>query len=293
MEKKQMGVKSNDNIIEVGELTHFHPQHIFECGQAFRWNWDGEGYVGVVADKVVRTIWDGTTLYIENAKVEDFHRFWIHYFDLETNYEKIIDILSKDSVMREAVKYGWGIRILNQDPWETLISFIISANNGIKRIKTIIDRLSQRFGQRIIWEGNEYYTFPSVDALAHADEMELRDCGCGYRAPYIKGTAQLIQDGQVDLEAIRNMDYREAKENLLKCPGVGPKVADCILLFSLGKSQAFPVDVWVKRIMETLYFDDMKGFKDIREFAEDRFGSFAGYAQQYLFYYAREKKIGK
>ena len=288
-----MQVRCNGNVVEVESLTNFHHQHIFECGQAFRWNWDGQGYVGVVADKAVRTVWDGTKLFIENATREDFHNFWCFYFDLETNYGKIIDTLSEDPVLKEAVKYGWGIRILNQDPWETLISFIISANNGIKRIKSIIERLSNRYGEKIFYQDHEYYTFPSIDALASAHEKDLRECGCGYRAPYIRKTAQLVQEGQINLAALRDMDYAEAKEQLLKCPGVGPKVADCILLFSLGKSQAFPVDVWIKRIMETLYIDDIKNFKDIREFAENRFGSLAGYAQQYLFYYAREKKIGK
>ena len=288
-----MQVKSKNNVIEIEGITNFHPQHTFECGQAFRWNWDGQGYVGIVADNIVRLIWDGSILSIENATLDDFYTLWLDYFDLKTDYGEIIRILSEDPVMEEAVKHGWGIRILNQDPWETLVSFIISANNGINRIKTTIERLSQKFGEKVVWQDREYYMFPKIDALAEADEDELKSCGCGYRGPYIRGTAQLIQDGHIDLNDLKAMDYKEAKEQLQKCPGVGPKVADCILLFSLGKSQAFPVDVWVKRIMEALYFDDMKGFKDIRKFAEYRFGSLAGYAQQYLFYYAREKKIGK
>lgn len=292
-ELRSMQVKYNSNVLEVEGLTNFHPEHIFECGQAFRWNWDGKGYVGVVADKVVRTIWDGATLYIENATLKDFDSFWYNYFDLQTNYGEIIDILSKDSVMKKAVKYGWGIRILNQDPWETLISFIISANNGIKRIKSIIERLSYRFGEKIIWQDHEYYMFPSIEALASATEENLRECGCGYRAPFIQKTVQLVQEGLINLNTLRHMDYLKAKEQLLKFPGVGPKVADCILLFSLGKSEAFPVDVWIERIVETLYYDEVKVFKDIRQFAADKFGPLAGYAQQYLFYYAREKKIGK
>lgn len=290
---KHMQVEIKDNTIQISGLTNFHPQHIFECGQAFRWNWDGEGYIGVVADKVVCTVWNGSILTIENATLDDFNTLWLDYFDLKTDYGDIIRILSKDPVMQEAVKHGWGIRILNQDPWETLISFIISANNGISRIKAIIERLSQKFGNRVLWQDREYYTFPDIDALAQAHESELRECGCGYRGPYIKGTARMIWDGQIQLDALKTMEYIEAKEQLLKCPGIGPKVADCILLFSLGKRQAFPVDVWIKRIMETLYCNDLKGFKDIRQFAESKFGSLAGYAQQYLFYYAREKKIGK
>ena len=288
-----MIVNSHENVIEVEGLTNFHPQHIFECGQAFRWNWDGKGYIGVVADKVVRIVWDDKVLFIENANLDDFFTIWLDYFDIETDYGEITNVLSEDPMVREAIKYGWGIRILKQDPWEALVSFIISANNGIKRIKTIIERLSCRFGKEVLWQGQKYYTFPDIDALADADQAELKDCGCGYRGPYIKETAKLIREGQVDLSLLKTMSYKEAQKQLLKCPGVGPKVADCVLLFSLDKSQAFPIDVWVKRIMETLYADELRYSNGIRSFAEDRFGVYAGYAQQYLFYYAREMKIGK
>jgi N-glycosylase/DNA lyase len=281
------------DVLKIDGLTNFNPPHIFECGQAFRWNWDGQVYVGIVGDKVVRVLWDGTTLTLENTTYEDFNTIWQDYFDLNTDYGSIIEKLSKDPVLVEAIKHGWGIRILNQDPWETLISFIISARNGINRIKTTVDKISQKFGEKITWADKVYYKFPSVDALANADEDELRSCGCGYRGPYIKGTAQLIRSGEINLDTLMSIDYKDAKKQLLKCPGVGPKVADCVLLFSLKKGQAFPVDVWIGRIMEELYSQEMKDFKDIREFAENRFGDIAGYAQQYLFYYAREKQIGK
>lgn len=290
---KNMQVKCKENVIEIEGLRNFHPRHIFECGQAFRWNWDDGGYVGVVADKLVKIIWDGTILSIENATMDDFNKLWFNYFDLQTDYGEIIKGLSADPVMEEATKHGWGIRILNQDPWETLISFIISANNGINRIKLIIERLSRKFGEKIVWQDREYYTFPEIDALADAEAEEIKSCGCGYRGSYIMKTARLVQSGQIDLYGLKDMDYGDAKEQLMKCSGVGPKVADCILLFSLNKRQAFPVDVWVKRIMETFYLEDMRDFKDIRKFAEYKFGSLAGYAQQYLFYYARENKIGK
>lgn len=292
---RTMRIKSDcrERIIKIEGLTNFHPRHIFECGQAFRWNWDGKGYKGVVSHRVVRILWDGSTLIIENATLDDFDILWRDYFDLDTDYGEIIKTLSCDDVLREAVKYGWGIRILNQDPWETLISFIISANNGITRIKGIIEKLSYRFGKKITWKDQEYYCFPSVESLARAHKEELRGCGCGYRDTYIQGTARLIMDGIIDLDALRNLDYKDARDQLLQCPGVGPKVADCILLFSLKKPQAFPVDLWIRRIIETLYLDDKGSINDIHKFAESRFGSLAGYAQQYLFYYARENKIGK
>ncbi|HZJ82985.1 MAG TPA: DNA glycosylase [Clostridia bacterium] len=289
-----MRITSTGQGIRIHGLSDFHPQHVFECGQAFRWNWDGQGYIGVVGNRAVRTLWDGTSLVIENTTADDFQVFWRDYFDLDTDYGRIKTILSSDPIIAEAVKYGWGIRILNQDPWETLISFIISANNGIKRIKGIIERLSYKFGEKILWGDKEYYMFPSVSSLAEAHEDELRDCGCGYRGPYIKATAQLLQERDIDLHSLKCIDdYELAYKTLLKFKGVGPKVADCIALFALKKGEAFPVDVWVKRIMDTLYHKDMEEFRDIKDFAKDRFGGLAGYAQQYLFFYAREKGIGK
>ncbi|NLJ41082.1 MAG: 8-oxoguanine DNA glycosylase [Clostridiales bacterium] len=289
-----MEIRENNDNLEIERLANFHPQHIFECGQAFRWNWDGKGYTGVVGNRVARIRWDGKILTLEDTILEDFHSFWEDYFDLKTDYGGIIAKLSLDDpIMQDAARHGWGIRILNQDPWETVISFIISANNGIKRIKGIIDRLSERLGEKIPGQSRDYYMFPTVDALARADEGLLRECGCGYRGAYIRKTAQMVSKGQIHLETLGDMGYENAKEQLLKCPGIGPKVADCILLFSLGKTEAFPIDVWIKRIMGTLYPESAGKPNQVYRFAREKFGSLAGYAQQYLFYYAREKDIGK
>ena len=190
-------------------------------------------------------------------------------------------------------KYGWGMRILNQDPWETLISFIISANNNITRIKGIIERLSQKFGREICWEGKSYYTFPAPESLACASEEDLKACGCGYRGAYIKKTAAMVAEGLISPYKIRELSYEEGHKTLLSCMGVGDKVADCILLFSMEKPEAFPVDVWVKRVMEYFYIGSPVPIRQIKTIAAEKFGKYAGLAQQYLFYYAREKKIGK
>ncbi|HZK34367.1 MAG TPA: DNA glycosylase, partial [Bacillota bacterium] len=251
------------------------------------------GYTGIVGDKVCRVISRPDRLILENCTEKDFDAIWRYYFDFDRDYESIKEQLSKDSILREAITYGWGIHILNQDPWETLISFIISANNNIGRIKNIIERLSHRLGKPVSYEGRDYYTFPEPEALAWLDDEVLKQCGCGYRGPYIKETARMVAEGEIDPLALRQIPYLKARQELLKCKGVGEKVADCISLFSLGKIQAFPVDVWIKRIMEEFYLHGEAPVKKIRAIAEQKFGKYAGLAQQYLFFYARDKKIGR
>ncbi len=276
----------NDGIT-IKNVPHFNPVHIFECGQAFRWNRDGEGYIGVVKNRVVRLSYYQDDVTIENTCMEDYEKLWKHYFDMNRDYGLIKDILSKDPVLKKAVDYGWGIRILNQEPWETLISFIISSNNNILRIKGIIQNLACRFGAPLVWQGNKFYSFPNSDALAQASIEELMACGCGYRASYIKRTAQMVYNGSINLPMLKHAPYDQAYTALLNCPGVGPKVADCILLFSMGKGEAFPVDVWIKRVMEHFYPNSSGTNKKIKEFALGKFGLLSGFAQQYLFYYAR------
>jgi len=285
-------IQTEEGIL-LQDIEHFHPGHIFECGQAFRWNWDGTGYTGVVQNKVLRIFQRGRHVLLQDASLEDYHILWKHYFDLDKDYGLIKKSLSRDRILAKAMEYGWGIRILNQDPFETLISFIISSNNGIKRIKGIIENLSKRFGEKISWKGREVFRFPKAESLAAASIEDLLSCGCGYRAPYVKKTASMVADGKLDLDRLKKCQYEEAFELLLTCSGVGPKVADCVLLFSLEKGEAFPIDVWIKRIMVALYFGREVSAKELKAFAAERFGPLAGIAQQYLFYYARERKIGQ
>lgn len=290
-----MKVISKENTVWIEGVRDFCMPHIFECGQAFRWNPDSRGYVGIVGNKVVRADYheEGQILVLDNCTLEEYNNHWKHYFDLDRDYGKVKEELSTDKIMKEAIQYGWGIRILNQDPWETLISFIISANNNLKRIKNIIEKLSIKFGKEVSWEGSSYYTFPTPESLANAEEEELRECGCGYRGPYIKKTARMVADGLISPYHLKELPYQEAHKELLRFTGVGDKVADCILLFSMEKTEAFPVDVWVKRVMEYFYADQEISAKQIKSIAKERFGKYPGLAQQYLFYYAREKQIGK
>lgn len=290
-----MKIVEERNGIRLKDVDSFNPVHIFECGQAFRWKSDGQGYVGVVGNKVIRVVEQDGDIILENADIWDYNNIWKNYFDLGRNYSIIKEQLAiSDSIMADAISFGDGIRILNQDPWETLISFIISANNNIKRIGITIENICRIYGESIIWQGEKYYTFPTPKELAASDKDTLRKCGCGYRDKYIVATSRMVAEDEKGFYALLDVSYDEAFDYLLEFPGVGPKVADCICLFSLKKYEAFPVDVWIKRIMEELYMDGKEiSRRDVKRVARDRFDGLAGFAQQYLFYYARENNIGK
>ena len=196
--------------------------------------------------------------------------------------------------MKEAISFGEGIRILNQDLWECIISFIISANNNIPRIKGIIERISKNYGRKIEFEGKEYYLFPTPEELSKASKEDLRALGTGFRDIRIYNTTKKIFEDKEYLSRIENLSSTdEMREELLKLDGVGPKVADCILLFSLKRFDVFPIDVWVRRVMNDLYIhaqdEDKINKKEILKIANDKFGSLSGLAQQYLFYWKREE----
>ena len=274
----------------------FEPEHIFECGQCFRWNKQEDGsYVGIFKQNVIKVKKEDNKIIftgICNGNIKDE---CIEYFDLNTDYEKIKTKLSTiDNYLKTSIEYGTGIRILNQDLWETLISFIISANNNIPRIKGIIERMARRYGNKIEWKGNEYYTFPTPEQLSKASVEDLRALGLGFRDKRIYDTTKLVISKQIDLEKLeQETDSKKIKETLLTLPGVGPKVADCIMLFSTLKClDVFPVDVWVRRVMNELYFklpDETKLKRDqIEKLATEKYGDLAGMAQQYLFYWKRE-----
>lgn len=249
--------------------------HIFECGQVFRWRPFEGGYRGAAGDKAASVSYNDSVLSIEaTGGGEDF---WRHYFDLETDYGRIKDELSKNEpLIRSATDYGYGIRILNQDLFETMISFIISQNNNIPRIRKNIEALCDRYGERI---NDDFAAFPSPSALADADESDIAALKLGYRSRYIiESSKQYIEEGPP-----------KTRDELLRFCGIGPKVADCIMLFGLHKVAAFPIDTWVKHIMSDMYGFEEKDTKGMRIFADERFGELAGYAQQYLFYYYRDR----
>lgn len=277
-------------------VESFELRDIFECGQCFRWNkQEDESYTGVFKNNVLNVKKNKDEIIFEGICENEIQQTVENYFDLNRNYEKIKEQLSKiDQNMKKSIEYGNGIRILNQDLWETIISFIISANNNIPRIKGIIERLSEKYGDEIKYKGNKYYTFPTPEQLKNVTVEEYRKLGLGFRDIRLYETTKMILNKQVDIENMKNNPNTiEVREELLKLSGVGPKVADCILLFSdLKRFEVFPIDVWVRRVMNDLYIkneDETKvNKKQIEKIANEKFGDLAGLAQQYLFYWRRE-----
>lgn len=273
----------------------FEPVHIFECGQCFRWNKEEDGsYTGVIKNGVINVKKLGEDVNFTGVCDRNIKEICEEYFNLQTNYEAIKEKLSNiDIYLKNSIEYGNGIRILKQDLWETLLSFIISANNNIPRIKTIIERIAKKYGNRIEYRNKMYYTFPTPEMLQNASIDDFRGLGLGFRDVRIYETVQRTLKGEIDLEKLKQEENTEVlRKKLLEIPGVGPKVADCVMLFALNRFDVFPVDVWVKRVISELYFNKKEQTPNvIHEFAEKQYGNLAGLAQQYLFYWRRENSI--
>ena len=284
-----------EQYYEIEKNNSFNLKHIFECGQCFRWNIEEDGsYTGVVGNNVLNVKEENDKIKFSGMCEDKIEEFVTRYFNLNTDYEKIKEKLSKvDNYLKTSIEFGNGIRILKQDLWETIISFIISANNNIPRIKGIIERISKQYGKEIKYNGKNYYTFPNIEELSKASVEDLRELGLGFRDKRIYETTKLFADGKYNLEQIEKMkDTNKIRETLLELSGVGPKVADCILLFGLNRFDVFPIDVWVRRVMNELYIkneDETKVKKEeIENLAKTKYAHLAGIAQQYLFYWKRE-----
>ena len=283
---------------KIENIKSFELADIFDCGQCFRWNKQEDGsYTGIFRKNVMNVQRQGNTVTFKGKCDGDIKEIVEDYFDLKRNYEEIKNKLSQiDENVKTSIEYGQGIRILNQDLWEMIISYIISANNNIPRIKGIIERLSKTYGQEIEWNGEKYYTFPTAEELKDVSVEDYRKLGAGFRDIRLYETVHMILDKKVDLEEIQNNpNTLEVREQLLTLSGVGPKVADCILLFStLKRFEVFPIDVWVRRVMNELYIkneDETKvNKKEIEKLAYEKFGNLAGIAQQYLFYWRRKNE---
>ena len=281
---------------KIENIDSFELADIFDCGQCFRWNKQDDGsYTGVFKNNVMNVQKSGDTVTFKGICDGNIEEIVRDYFDLDRDYDEIKEQLSKiDENVKTSIEYGKGIRILNQDLWEMIISYIISANNNIPRIKRIIERLSQAYGKEIDWNGEKYYTFPTAEELKDVTVEDFRKLGTGFRDIRLYETTHMILDGKVNLEQLQNNpNTLEVREQLLSLSGVGPKVADCILLFStLKRFEVFPIDVWVRRVMNELYIknpDENKvNKKEIEKLAKEKFGNLAGIAQQYLFYWKRE-----
>lgn len=291
-----MKVTQEGNTVILEDVKNFNPKHIFECGQCFRWIKQDDGsYTGVAMGKVINVKQEGDKIYLDNTNKEDFENIWYDYFDLGNDYEEIINKLKvMDEYLDKATEFGEGIRILKQDGWEMLISFIISSNNRIPMIQRAINNLSKNFGTHIgEYRGQDYYAFPTPEQLNKASQEEIRACSTGFRDKYIKSTTQTVNDENINVLDYRNLSTEECLKQLREFNGVGPKVGDCIALFGMQKYDTFPVDVWVKRVMQEFYVDEDLSLTKIRKFSIEKFGELSGFAQQYLFYYARELGIGR
>lgn len=288
-------IKDKENTI-IKNVKDFSIEQTLECGQCFNFEKISEmEYVVIARGRMLHIRQEKHDLLLYGTKQKEEVQLWIDYFDLERDYSKIKSYLAReDSSLQEAMKEKSGIRILNQEFYETLLSFIISQSKNISHIKQIVQTLSRRFGTPL-GELNKktYFSFPSVDILRGLTEEDFRECKTGFRAPYLVDAVLKLREGNLIEEQLRTFSVEEAGERLMSIRGVGIKVASCVLLYGLGHREAFPVDVWIKRIMEALYFKKEVPAKEIYSFAAERFGEYGGYAQQYLFYYGREHKIGK
>ena len=274
----------------------FNLKYTLECGQCFRWNKVDENvYIGVIKDRVLKVRQNGDTLVIKSSNYDNLKAVITDYFDLDEDYSLTEERISKiDENVKTAVNNTSGIRILNQDFFETLMSYIISANNNIPKISKSINLISEKYGKKVVFENNDYYLFPTAKELKNVTEDDFKKCGVGFRARYLKHAVEDVLNNKINLDEILLLNTNQAKERLLKIMGVGPKVADCILLFSLKKREVFPIDVWVERVMTNLYFKDYGRAlkkKEILDYARNNFKEDAGIVQQHLFYNVREGLI--
>ena len=284
------------------DIRDFLPDHTFRCGQCFRWRAEPDGsWSGVVSGAFANLSYAPSArkknrgeIIIKSGLFADSpvrrERYWRNYLDLDRDYSAAKQMLAaNDKVMAHAIDFGGGIRILNQEKWETLISFIISQNNNIPRITGCIENLCRKFGAHAgRFGGREYYAFPAVSDLARIGAEGLAASRLGYRAKYIADTAsEVSRDGGAKLESGDSLPVKEIESYLLSLPGVGPKVAGCVLLFAMKKMEAFPVDIWVRRVMSRFYGMDENNLSAIKDYAARNFGNCGGLAQQYLFNYIR------
>ncbi len=269
------------------------------CGQVFRWDKLGGWWYGVARDKVfkIRQVKDK----IEYANIDQ--RFVEHYFALDEDLERILDSINKDPHINKAIEQYWGLRIIRQDPWECLISYICATYKSIPAIRHMLNNMARKFGEKVNYDGREFYTFPEPERLCDASEIDLASCGLGYRAKYVLATTKRVCQEGFDLETLKKLPYLEAKKQLMEFPGVGAKVADCVSLFALGKTEAFPVDVWVKRVILNRYSEKLPAklyqklsshdslsssdYEQLNTFGRSYFGKYAGYAQEYLYHWER------
>jgi N-glycosylase/DNA lyase len=258
-----------------------------ECGQVFGWARTGGGFYGVIAGKPAGLRQAGSKVHFR-GEVGLTREEVVRFLGLDEDLPAILASITRDDFVRQAVLAAYGLRLVKQEPWACLCSYILSANNRVDRIDKLVKEISRRFGTVSLLDGTPVYGLPGPAAMAGCAESGFRACGVGFRAPYLVRAAEMVAAGIIDFARLDLMPYTEAKKVLKTIPGVGDKVADCVLLFALSKYEAFPVDVWIKRVMERVYFGgaDVEPAR-ISTFGREYFGRYAGYAQEYIYFYAR------
>lgn len=284
------------NLFKEFTVEHYSLAHTLDSGQAFRWSRQGDSWIGVVAGRWVRLTESSAGILAQSTEPVAGWQWLRNYLQLDLDLNAVIESFPDDEALRAARTACQGLRLLKQDPWECLASFILSSTKQIVQIRQIISLLCERYGEPVqVPQGQSAAcAFPTATALAAASESELRDCKMGFRAPYLLETARIVAEGKLDLEELRHLPLEAARAKLLELRGVGRKIADCVLLFAYGFPTAFPVDVWVLKALRQLYFPKRKvKIRRLHEFADSYFGPWGGYAQQYLFHYIRTQLRGK
>lgn len=270
-------IKFNGDKIYIENVKNFDLEQTLDCGQAFRWSKDDQGvWHGIAFGKYIELSTENGNIIINHSNKDDFENIWRSYFDLDRDYSKIIKEVSSNATVAKAAVFSGGIRLLNQEPWEALCSFIISQNNNIPRIKGIIERLCENFGKKI--DGG--YTFPTSDVVAKLTIDDLSVIRSGFRAKYILDAAIKVSSGELDLLSLKNTEYDTARQTLMTVKGVGPKVADCVLLYGLEHKNAFPRDVWINRALTQMFDGNIP----------DCIGQYGGIVQQYIFHFIRHNQ---
>ena len=258
-------------------------------GQVFLWKKIKKNWYGIDGQNILKINQGGEIESIQNTKTDFFRK--------NDDIQKIIKSISKDKTVKKAIRQYEGLRLFNQDPFQCMISFIISSNSNIQKIKDSLEKISKKFGTKLMVQNEEFYLFPRPEKIAKSSINEIKTCGVGYRAPFIKEAAKMVTSKKINFEYLKNSDYNEAKRNLRLIPGVGNKVADCIMLFSLNKLDAFPLDTWMIKILEKYYSNEFhietktiteKQYEILHKKIVDYFGPYCGYAQQFLFKMERE-----
>lgn len=284
----------------------FSLEHTLDCGQLFRWKKLEDWWYGLVANKVIKIKQNKDKLIFQIFPETENVKFIERYFRLDDDLQSILSEVNKDEHIKDAIKHFSGLRLCRQEPWECLISYICATYKNIPAIKKMVNNIAKHFGEKLTLDGYMFNTFPKPSVLAQASKKELQHCGLGFRATRVLETAKIVDNNELFFDSLKNMDYAHARQVLLNLPGVGPKVADCVLLFSLEKLEAFPIDVWIRRAITTIYTDyfdssfikrvsgkaslTIKEYETIGDFGREYFGRYVGYAQQYLFHLLRTQE---